>query len=456
MLRLKNVNLLYLAIGWLILTPVASFADEVTVNLDPQTPFVDFVVNVDTTTAYAIHTNTGPRTEVVDSQTVVRAGWVDSWVTLYRGVASDSGTVIAHDDDSNHNAENNFLASKLMGTLQADTYTIRATSFNYMSNGSTPTGNYTLISNLINLPETNTATVDTGTVNTGPIDTGTVESNNQTTPDTSTATPPNTTEPSSPVPSQPQETVVTPVIPPQPTPNPQPIIVIDTSPMPEPTIEQPESPVIEQTSEELQEPVSVDEPSIPDNTEPLIQELEPENLSEEPIDTPLVEQEPISEIEENQEPITAEEVETIVETLNEDGILTEIEVEIIVEALLEQAQGGPITAETIVEAGITYEDLPAQTPVQVREDDNGNAVVITAEVAAALLVLDNPVELLSTIFSDPAQAILALSSIGADMSDEERSESEKTIVAAVIVGGIAVQSATSAALAGSVSYRRRL
>jgi len=100
--------------------------------------------------------------------------------------------------------------------------------------------------------------------------------------------------------------------------------------------------------------------------------------------------------------------------------------------------------------------LPAATPVEVRQDENGNAVVITAEVAAALLVLDNPVELLTTIFDDPAQAFLALTSIGADMSEEEREESEKTIVAAVIVGGIAVQSATSAALAGSVSYRRRV
>jgi len=128
----------------------------------------------------------------------------------------------------------------------------------------------------------------------------------------------------------------------------------------------------------------------------------------------------------------------------------------VAEALIEASQGEPITTETIIEAGLTYEDLPAATPVEVRQDENGNAVVITAEVAAALLVLDNPVELLTTIFDDPAQAFLALTSIGADMSEEEREESEKTIVAAVIVGGIAVQSATSAALAGSVSYRRRV
>ena len=74
----------------------------------------------------------------------------------------------------------------------------------------------------------------------------------------------------------------------------------------------------------------------------------------------------------------------------------------------------------------------------------------------SLLVLDSPVELLTTIFSDPAKALLALGSIGADMSDEERAESEKTIIAAVIVGGIAIQSAASAAIAGSATYRRRV
>jgi hypothetical protein len=42
------------------------------------------------------------------------------------------------------------------------------------------------------------------------------------------------------------------------------------------------------------------------------------------------------------------------------------------------------------------------------------------------------------------------------MSDEERAESQETIVAAVIVGGIATQSAlTVAASAGTVAYRRK-
>ncbi len=71
-------------------------------------------------------------------------------------------------------------------------------------------------------------------------------------------------------------------------------------------------------------------------------------------------------------------------------------------------------------------------------------------------VLESPAALVEALFTDPAQALLALGSIGADMSEEERAESQETIVAAVIVGGIATQSAlTAAASVGTVAYRRK-
>jgi hypothetical protein len=127
---------------------------------------------------------------------------------------------------------------------------------------------------------------------------------------------------------------------------------------------------------------------------------------------------------------------------------------VVADALIEAAQGEPVTAQAIQDAGLTYADLPPETPVEVRQDENGNEVVITAEVAAALEVLANPAELINAIFTDPAQALLALGSIGADMSTEERTESEKTIVAAVIVGQIAGQAAVTAA-AGAAAYRRK-
>jgi hypothetical protein len=125
--------------------------------------------------------------------------------------------------------------------------------------------------------------------------------------------------------------------------------------------------------------------------------------------------------------------------------------EAVAEALIEAADGEPLTADAIEEAGLTYEDLPPDTPVEVRQDENGNEVVITAEVAAALVVLESPAALVEAIFTDPAQALLALASIGADMSDEERKESEKIIVAAVIAGQAAVN---AAGMAAAAAYRR--
>jgi hypothetical protein len=136
-----------------------------------------------------------------------------------------------------------------------------------------------------------------------------------------------------------------------------------------------------------------------------------------------------------------------------DKNATDEEKQIVAQAIIEQAGDKPVTADAIQAAGLTYSDLPPATPVEVREDENGNEVVITAEVAAALVVLENPAELLNAIFTDPAQALLAITSIGADMSPEERAESEKTVVAAVIVGQIAAQAAVTAASAAA-TYRR--
>jgi hypothetical protein len=87
--------------------------------------------------------------------------------------------------------------------------------------------------------------------------------------------------------------------------------------------------------------------------------------------------------------------------------------------------------------------------VEVRTDEDGNEIVITAEVAAALVVLENPAELLSAVFSDPGQVLLALGSIGADMSAEEREESTKAVVATVVAAGAAINAASVASLGTS-------
>jgi hypothetical protein len=154
------------------------------------------------------------------------------------------------------------------------------------------------------------------------------------------------------------------------------------------------------------------------------------------------------------EPPVVKDAADLSNELSADGKFTDAEKAIVADALVEAAGGAPVTAQAIADAGITYADLPPETPVEVRQDENGNQVVITAEIAAALVLLDNPQELLGAIFTDPGQVLLALGSIGADMSPEERAQSEKTVVAAVIVGQIAGQAALGAA-SGAAVYRRK-
>ena len=113
-----------------------------------------------------------------------------------------------------------------------------------------------------------------------------------------------------------------------------------------------------------------------------------------------------------------------------------------------------VPAEALKEAGLDYADLPAETPVDVRTDEHGNPVIITAEVADALELLVSPAEILNAIFESPAQLIFALGNLGADMSPEEREEATKTIIAATIVGNIATTTMASVAV-GGVGYRRR-
>ena len=83
-----------------------------------------------------------------------------------------------------------------------------------------------------------------------------------------------------------------------------------------------------------------------------------------------------------------------------DGKLTEEEKAAVVEALVSNLEPGEaVSAEDLQKAGLTYEDLPPQTPVDVRTDENGNPVIIEAEVAAALVLLENPAELLGSHIS---------------------------------------------------------
>jgi hypothetical protein len=132
--------------------------------------------------------------------------------------------------------------------------------------------------------------------------------------------------------------------------------------------------------------------------------------------------------------------------------LTEEQKEVVVEALLENLKPGEaVTAAAIAASGVSYSDLPPETPVELRTDINGNEVVITAEVAAQVELITDPGAFAAELFSDPGAALAALGSIGADMSDEERKESTEAVVATVIAAGAAINAVGAAAAGGTSS-----
>ena len=154
--------------------------------------------------------------------------------------------------------------------------------------------------------------------------------------------------------------------------------------------------------------------------------------------------------------ITTAEVVNLSESLSEDGKFTLAEKDLVADVLVESAEGAPVTAANIEAAGLEYRDLPPTIPVEVREDANGNPVVIQAEVASALLVLESPAALAEAIAGcfNPEQAIeglteeqkcelgKALLNIGADMSIPEREKSEDIVVVTIIAGQVIVGTAS--------------
>ena len=205
-----------------------------------------------------------------------------------------------------------------------------------------------------------------------------------------------------------------------PTPEPEPV-----EPEPAPSPVEPEPIPVQPEPTPIVIPQPYPEPVMPPVYIPELEIPEEPVLEPEPQPLPTPEPEPEPEL----EPIPVE---------------TEPEPELIQpEPPLEESN------PTIIEAEDTnLELLEPDTPVEL-----SNGVVVTAEVAIAIQLLQDPVAMLQEIFTNPVAAFAALGSVGADMTEETREESEKVIVAAVIAGNIATQ---AAATAGAVSaYRRK-
>jgi hypothetical protein len=244
-------------------------------------------------------------------------------------------------------------------------------------------------------------------------------------------TPSPTPEQPNPVAPQPEPTptpVVPPVVEPSPEPQPSPTpapaepvepVVPPTTPVvpePEPSLEpEPE----EETTSQPQEPEQPEEPT----TEPV--EPSPENPSSE---------EPITSAEELPEEISPEvlmaiELDEIVATE-----LTEEQAEALVEAALE-------TFETAEQGSPEYEQALEALFVAAQQDD----IVLDESLAA--------IPLLGDVLGGALDAINFLGNAGADMSPQVREQSEKTIVASVIVTQIALSAVSMAGIATTVNIR---
>jgi PA14 domain len=146
----------------------------------------------------------------------------------------------------------------------------------------------------------------------------------------------------------------------------------------------------------------------------------------------------------------AAKIENVVKDAEADGVVTEEEKEAIVSSLIEELKPGEaLSSEQIQAAGISYSDLPPSTPVDVRTDESGNAVVITAEVAADIELISDPGAFVGELLTDPVAAIAALGSIGADMSPAEREEAQHMVVATVVAAGAAMNAVSVASSGGT-------
>jgi hypothetical protein len=129
--------------------------------------------------------------------------------------------------------------------------------------------------------------------------------------------------------------------------------------------------------------------------------------------------------------------------------ITEEEKAAVVESLVADLKPGEsISAAEVKASGVSYSDLPPSTPVEVRTSESGEVLVITAEVAANVELVQDPGALLEAALTDPGAALAALGSIGADMTESEREEATDMVVATVVAAGAALN-AVGAATGGS-------
>ena len=196
---------------------------------------------------------------------------------------------------------------------------------------------------------------------------------------------------------------------PTPTPSPTPTDTVTPTPEPSPTVEPTETPTPTPTPSETSSPTPSPQPTETQQTKPTSQPSPEQSPSEQP----TVEPSPQPSETSSPEPTPTEEPTSVDELLNQ------------------YSSGEAIPADQLAELGIDYSQLPPETPVMLE-----NGVVITAEVADALEIFEDPAELLSAVFTDPGKAIKAIANIGADMSPSVRKDAQAVTVSAVVVSQV--------------------
>jgi hypothetical protein len=101
------------------------------------------------------------------------------------------------------------------------------------------------------------------------------------------------------------------------------------------------------------------------------------------------------------------------------------------ELLTQYSPMDAVSFESFEASGLDYEDLPPNQPVMLE-----NGVILTAEIADAIEIFEDAGELFLTVLTDPGKALKAFANVGADMTPEQRKESQMVVVASIIVGQI--------------------
>ena len=361
-----------------------SYSDDVTINLNQSTPSIDIPVTVVEPVDATISTTNG----LSNSGT-----WVDSWIEVWQNT-----TRLAYNDDSFHSATN-VLASIINIPLQAGEYFIRATSWNHVASNGTqfPIGSYLLSTNLV-IPTPSPSI--TATPEPSPSITATPEPSPSitVTPEPSpsiTVTP----EPSPSITATPEPS---PSITATPEPSPDQTQNLDPGPVFVPEIEQIQEPQLELVEEQVEEILV--EPSI--EPTPLIEIIPVEEEINNAIDELIV----------NEEQISDEQLQDITDLLLDNYEVDEV---MPVAELLDE-----LNDEQVLEL---LEQLNENQVIEYRE-----GVELEAGVAVVFEQLSDPTALIEDLFSNPGQVAEALGQLGADMTEEEREDSQDVVVASII------------------------